>query len=348
MNIHIEPVLFQLRRKLGLVEKLEQVVDKTWEVSSGGERRFPQAVFLKKHLDLNLMPVGGISLETEMKRINGGCVSVKPTIAYQLSNVKILDGFLYKQRFRLKFKVEKEPLSNIFGDVERIEEGALVTQWSSNRYFGHWLHDEVPRTFAANDLGLQAYRGGKEKFMHQPGYERLLNLKVETVTRALFSKLVLFSDSTLNPYRIERFQRARSLLYDTVGSYQQNRYIYLSRGVTGAKGRELVNELALIDKLKGLGFVIVEPEGLSSEQIVEACLGAEIVMGIEGSAIGHGFFSIKDGGIVICIIPEKHFNNAYMDYCSAIGVQYGFLVSRAVPEGFSINLDDVDELFSKI
>jgi hypothetical protein len=348
MNIHIEPVLFQLRRKFGLVEKIEQAVDKTWEISPGGERCYPPAVFLAKHLDLNLMPVGGISLETEMKRIGGGCVSVKPTIAYQLSNVKVLDGFLYKQHFRLKFRVEKEPLSNVFGDVKRLEEGALVTEWGSNRYFGHWVHGEIPRTFAANDLGIQPYRGGKDKFIHQPGYEHLLNLNVETVTRALFSKLLLFSDSSLNPYRIERFQRARNLLYETVRTYQQNQYVYLSRGISGVKGRSLVNELALIQKLKGLGFVIVEPEGMSPEKIVEVCLGAEVIMGIEGSSISHGFLSIKEGGIVICIVPEKHFNNPYMDYCSAIGVRYGFLVGATEPDGFSINLDDVDELFSKI
>lgn len=348
MNIHIEPILFQLRRKFGLVEKIDQAVDKTWVVAPGGERRYPPAIFLEKHLALNLEPVGGISLENEIKRIKGGSASVKPTIAYQFNNVKVLDGFLYKQRFRLKFKVEKEPLLNVWGDAEPIKEGALVTEWSSNRYFGHWIHGEIPRALAANDLGLQAYRGGKERFIHQSGYEHLLNLKVETVTRALFSKLVLFSDSTLNPYRVERLQRARSLLYETVGSYQQNRYVYLSRGITGVKGRALVNELELIDKLKGMGFVIVEPEGMSPEEIVEACLGAEIIMGIEGSSISHGFLSVKEGGVIICIVPEKHFNNPYMDYCSAIGVQYGLLVGLTKPEGFSINLDDVDELLSKI
>ena len=347
MDIHLEPVLFRLRRQLNTIKNIEQAAESSWVMAPGGERSYPPAHFLEKHLSYNLKTYAPLTIPNEIKRINGGHAIVKPTIAYQLNNAKVLDGFVYKGSYRLKVKVEKEKLSNYWGDVERIDEGALVSSWGSNIYFGHWIHDEIPLVFAANKLGVQPYRTGKERYLHQAGYEKLLNLELSTVSKAIFSKLILFSDSSLNTYRVERLRKLRTLLSSS-GNSMGNRYVYISRGVRGGNGRELVNEAELVEKLKLLGFCIIEPEKMTPKEIVEACLGAEVVLGIEGSAMAHAFVSLREKGMMVCLVPEYQFNNPYMDFCSSVGLQYGFIVGRAVPGGFKVDLDDVDAFFSKI
>ncbi len=47
-------------------------------------------------------------------------------------------------------------------------------------------------------------------------------------------------------------------------------------------------------------------------------------------------------------MPEYAFNNPYRDYCNVIGIKYGFLIGKAAEGGFSIDIDDMEELLNLV
>jgi hypothetical protein len=327
---------------------VESFCDKSWVISSGGKETFKSpALYLKKHLDYNLQTAPGILLKDEMNRISRNRVIIsKPTIAYQINEAKLLAGVIYKSNFRVRTHSNKESLLNFYGYRTEESEGLSVNSWSSCKYFGHWIHDELPRVLVAEDLGIPSVRTKQQKFLHQTDYEQVLDAHSLSIDRAIFSKLIILSDSTLNKYRQNRFIRLRNLVSKSTNLQENNEFVYIKRGSLGAKGRGLINEEALTSKLEDFGFTIVEPEKLTVDEIIKRCLNAKIIMGVEGSALAHGFLCINENGAMISLIPENRFNNPYRDYCNVIGIKYGFLVGRTVDGGFSIDLEDVEELLN--
>jgi len=347
--MEIEPIQYHLRKLMGQLKpsSIESICDKSWQVAPGGKDKFPLALFLSKHLSMKLKTVPGISLEYEVSRVKGMAVDNAPTKAYQLNEAKLLSGFVYKNEFRSKLSNNKESVFNSFGILKEENEGLLVSTWASNTYFGHWIHDECIRVIAAQDMGVSSYCTDQRPYSHQSGYEKIFNLSSLPVKRAIFKKLIILSDATLNNYRQKRLLQLRNLVFSSVVS-NKNNYIYIKRGTSGASGRSLVNENLLIEQLTQFGFVIIEPEKLSAYEVMQECLNAKIIMGIEGSSLVHGFLGMHSEGTLVALVPEYQFNNPFQNYCSSIGLRYGFLVGKEVRGGFNIDLDDMSDLLMRV
>jgi len=343
-----EPILFHLRKLLGSQKPvtLDSICDKSWEIAPGGRGDFPSAIFLPKHLSMNLKAVPGVTLNYELKRVNERQVEHSPTVAYQINEAKVLNGLLYKNKFRLRLNNKKESILNSFGYIQKEAEGILVSSWSSNTYFGHWIHDECPRVLISQDIGVPAYSTYRNLYSHQLGYENIFNINFHSVKRAIFKKMIFLSDATLNDYRQKKLLQLRALAQKSIP--ENNNYIYIKRGNGGVKGRDLVNQKKIIVKLISYGFTIINPEKLSANQILKKCLNAKVIMGVEGSSLAHGFLGVNSTGMIIALVPEYRFTNPFNDYCSSIGLRYGFLVGKTVEGGFDVDLDDMDELLSLV
>jgi hypothetical protein len=344
-----EPLFYHLRNSLNFhVESdIEAVSERSWIIAKGGRSIFPKAFYLDKHLNYNLKTVTGETVEGEIKRVSGREVFFKPSVMYQVNQLKVLNSLLYKNNFRFRLSEKKEPIFNFIGDTKIEDEGLLVSSWSSNKYFGHWIHDECPKILAGNKLGLASYSTVNErKYIHQSGYEKILNLSSKGIQRAFFRKFFYLSDATLNKYRQERFRQLRSFALSS--GQVVNSKVYIKRGVVGVQGRELINEVLLIEMLVKDGYVVIEPEKMMPAEIVEACRGARIIIGVEGSALAHAFLTISSKGTIVSLVPENRFTNPFMDFCSSIGLRYGFVVGRASKTGFNINLDDLEKLLAII
>lgn len=148
----------------------------------------------------------------------------------------------------------------------------------------------------------------------------------------LFS--TMFHPSVTLPNRFARgtFQR----LHDSVAAtrYEQRTkitidgptFVYVAR--TDGTTRLLVNELALIEALRGIGFEIVVPTELSYDQQLEAFARASLVVGPHGAGLTN-VFAADRGVLVVEIFPfgvlaAPH----YFLLSKSLGQHYEMYVSR--------------------
>lgn len=349
-KVDTEPLINYLNRFLSTRPPgdLSSICEKSWVISPEEKSYFPPAICTKTYKDFNLKTVNGISLEEEVCRVSGGHVTHSATIAYQINQAKLLSGILYKNNFKLKLTSNKESKLNFYGSKASYTEGLLVSSWSSNQYFGHWIKDECPKILTANEMGIQAISSGSKFYSHRAGYEAIFNLTSVSVERAVFERLIVLSRENLNRYRRQRLCQLRELVVSKTQTTAGNQYVYLKRGNTGAAGRGLSNEDQLVEKLLEYGFVIIEPEKLTVDEILQQCVHATIIMGVEGSAMIHAFLSLKGSGAMLCLVPEYRFNNPYANYCAAVGLNYGFIVGKTSPGGFEVDLGDVQDVLELV
>lgn len=112
--------------------------------------------------------------------------------------------------------------------------------------------------------------------------------------------------------------------------------------------RAIRNPIPLETFLEARGFTIIDPDRMTSAQIVEATQGAKIILGVEGSHLAHGIYTIADGGTFCILQPPYRFNNIFKDFTDAIGLNYAFTVGHEVEGGFNVDLDELLRLIDRI
>jgi hypothetical protein len=137
-------------------------------------------------------------------------------------------------------------------------------------------------------------------------------------------------------------------LRDRFGAAPAGRRIYVSRhrhGQRAAGGRLMRNEAELIERLKRIGFDIVEPENLSAEDQIRVFSSASLVVGPSGSGMFNCVFC-HPGTAVIDIESEPHWIYAHAGLFASCGLNYGLFVGRvaeddpaAIHRQWSVNID---------
>jgi capsular polysaccharide biosynthesis protein len=122
----------------------------------------------------------------------------------------------------------------------------------------------------------------------------------------------------------------------------------LHRGRTGAH-RVLANEEELEAMLAKRGFEIVDPAKSTALEIAEACAGARIALGVEGSQLTHAFLAMADRAAIVAMIPPYRYINHYKDLTDCIGtMRYGSTTGTAVEDGFRIDPDELLHLLDRV
>jgi len=116
---------------------------------------------------------------------------------------------------------------------------------------------------------------------------------------------VFLQDFSQNSSKRRRYDELCSRLRDKHPPKGANR-VFIRRGDGGAICR-LVNEQALEQMLAQDGSIIVDPEKSQTQEIVEKCAGAEMVVGVEGSQLIRGFMGTQQNGVIITIVPPYSF-----------------------------------------
>ena len=116
--------------------------------------------------------------------------------------------------------------------------------------------------------------------------------------------------------------------------------VYLRRGKS-AERRELVNEDEIAERLLQVGASVLQMEETPTESIIEYLLGAEVVIGVEGSQLCHAVHTLREGGAIVVIQPPFRFYNAHKDWADALGMKYGFVVGDPAENGFELDPDDL-------
>lgn len=322
----------------------QDLCDKRWTLCPGEKLVSSSAIYLDGELD----KVTAVQEETtyayELQRVQGGIKAHAATTAYRLRDVQIHSGYVYKRAMKFPLTTAKESFLNL-GEIENIPEAALACTLCGNRYFGHWMTDDLSLTLAAQQLA-KAVRTSQKLSNHQVEYSNLFDIYSTPVTKAQFKELIIIEDFGQNKFKHERYKYIRSKLKE-ISSFQASQGVMLLRGNSGNQ-RSLLNENEVAEFLSDQGFTIVDPEKTSAREIVLQTLEAKIIVGVEGSQLVHGLFTIGEEGVMLTLQPPYRFNNVYKDYTDCLGLKYSFVVGKQVVNGFKVSIEDLARTLDKI
>lgn len=219
-----------------------------------------------------------------------------------------------------------------------MDEAVLVGTCAGATWFGHWLEDELPAQLLGKDFGTPVI-ASRKAYAHEAGYLAALGLQPPTALgTSRIGSLVVIDEFAQNPHKTRRYARMRRDLGASTGLDR----VYLYRGDSGTP-RRLVNERQLAERLAGEGFHIVDVSRASFSEIAEACRGAAVIVGIEGSHLAHALFMMRDYGALLILNPPNQVHTTVAD----IGVFCRLVSGMFVCEAAGTNGDfvaDIDEV----
>jgi capsular polysaccharide biosynthesis protein len=291
----------------------------------------------------------GTTLEMELARIGPGVTHHQATMAYELRDAILMDGALYLPRFKHGIS-HREKLVSGLGTAAVIDDaGVLAQSWLGSRYFGHWLTDDVPLAWMAQHLG-KAVGVQRPLTTSQQAYGELFGVRHLGTLPSLahVGKITVLADAYYNHSKVQRWRSMRQIAAQhSTGGGPRFKGVMLLRGATG-EARKLVNEAQLADRLRSLGFYVVDPASVSLDAFLAQAAGADVVVGVEGSQLANGMVCLKEGGSMLVLQPPFRFNNIYKDICDALQNPYAFVVGEARPGGFAIDPDVVEVMLERL
>lgn len=195
--------------------------------------------------------------------------------------------------------------------------------------YGHWLIEILPTLGIFKDAGggdikiiVQKLDGG----MRSVVFESLKMLGVdsdsisETRTAVYEAEnLVAVTNATdtnkgFSPNILSTFGKLSADI-----DPMPHRRVYLERDPAGTRG--IKNNDQVSATMRAMGFHIVKPETLSFRDQIALMKGADIVVGITGSALTNIAFC-KPGTAIVALAPGKILDGFYWNLCGLCDLQY--------------------------
>jgi hypothetical protein len=280
----------------------------------------------------------GIDPKTEISQLQGAERYIEPTLRYELGNVLIHHGSIYRKGQRKFFNSEIafESPGPVWAEYQ---EAALRSSYVGCWFFGHWLRDDCATHLLAEKTGMPLSMP-IPPWPDTVDYLALFKQDTVTVDRAFVRRLVLFHDISQNAHKADRFRALRARLARGRSTKRSGRIVYLMRGAGGHQ-RALSNENEIVLALARQGVVILQAEMLSAKELVDELFGARIVISVEGSQLSHALYTLRDDGGILVIQPPDRFFNSHMDWARALSFRYGIVVGEQIEGGFHLPTDDL-------
>jgi hypothetical protein len=326
------------------IEEIEDACVESWIVEPALKQRVQPSIYLPSDLSRVTGAIEFSNLQREMEYLTAEVRDHAATVAYRLRNVAVVDGGLYSGRWRERL-MSRERAEPGIGPEKRMTSGVVASSWCGNHFFGHWITDDLTLHLAAEEIG-HPFILKRKAYLHEPEYRRLLNIWCDQVACTRFDEVVVLRDFGQNEYKRRRYEILRNRLKMQFRMPGERR-VLLRRGSLGVS-REIVNNSEFESFLSARGFSIVDPEKLTPSEIVEQTMGAEVVIGVEGSQIPHALLTMADKGVLCCLQPPFRFVNTFKGYTDCLGMRYAMLVGHAAPGGFRIDLNELGRLLDKI
>jgi Glycosyltransferase 61 len=338
--ISFRPLAGQFRRLVGLYRDVACEAVEQWTVSGASQRPVPPARFLpgqlEKILDTEFAPV-----DTVVRAFRGGFDSDDgETLGFRLRNVHLVDGVLYGARSlrHLRQRQRRQPFYRVPATTVS---GTLYESWIGNQWFGSWLMEDCITYGLAHEHGRPITTRPLPRDGHIADYEARLGMAPERVQDVHFDELVLFEDPGHNEGKRQRADRLRERLV-AGASRQPHPGVYLLRGDAGDR-RLLLNEKAIAEALaQRRGFKVIDPLQSTVGEIVEACAGARVVAGVEGSQLVHGLVTMPTDAALFVIQPPHRVVSTLKLSTDRQGQTYAFVIASGGKEEFSVSLEDVE------
>jgi hypothetical protein len=197
--------------------------------------------------------------------------------------------------------------------------------------YGHWLVDDLSRALLAVD------RLGRNIHWLIPSHRAAIDqakqdsLDAVTGSRATITfvkpdrllrvrHLVYVSPTSYHPFLKSSvaLRRLRSLLARDAGA--KDRRLFVVRGE--ASTRRLLNERAIADILRPLGYETIEPGRMSFDDQRRAFASASHVIGTMGAEMTNTIFCQADANILY-LSPDRWIEPFFWDLAAAMGHTYG-------------------------
>ena len=331
---------------------LKSLAVKSWQIAPGSTSVSSKAYFLEGQLDR----VTGTAYTDDPIAIMQGGITIQhqPTYAHKLQNIWMLNGsvytklhsFLFHHRSKLSTKMNLFP--PIIIDTE-INDASIYSSYDGNEFFGLWLTDDCTTYKLAEAEGIPV---STDIFAspHMLEYESLLGMNPYRTNAAYLKNAIFFDDDWGNNSRKQELftENKAKLLSRFPGASHPG--VFILRRSSG-KSRIMLNEIEIAERLRDqYGFKIVDVTQHSVSEIISACVGAQIVVGIEGSHLMHGLMVLEPGTSVLTLQPPNRFCGVLKITTDMQNLNYGFVVGIQKEENFYINFEEVErtmEVFFK-
>lgn len=311
----------------------------------------PKAIYLDGSLDR----ITGLSRwrwdwQQESELIFGGKIVAHASCAYRVEDADIVEAHVYRGPAKIMpgYGTEKVFLGR-FPEREIIEKANLVTTFAGSQFFGPLIVDDFPLELNA-DNPAENIKMVTKPYSHEDDYRRLLGLQAtRLVVNARIRNLTLYSQPAISSLRASQYRELRRRLRASMPDAKAVRApgVYLKRGDSGER-RMLRNEPEIEQALTRLGFDIVEPAGMSVEDIVRRTLDAKIVVSVEGSHKSHMVLSMAERGALVVLQPPDRFSMVYKECADCMDIRFGFVVGNKAPDGFTVETADLLRLLDRI
>jgi len=340
---------YYLRRILRLpsTRSLDEAAVKRIEIAPPETRKNRPTIVLPDKLLRVRAFWSDTNIELESERLSDSDRKHRGTYAYLFENATMVGGNLFAPHFQQSLLSTRK--RNIFFKTTYLQgEHALSTSLYGNIYWGHWLLDDCLKYLLARDYGA-CVAPLRPPYAHQPGYEKLLDMRVNYLDQVQFEHLWVFDDVGQNSSKRERYRILRESLLAAIGKPNPEPHpgIYLTRGMAGSR-RFMINEQHVADHLAKKGFTVLDPMQTDVETILRASAGARIVAGIEGSGLAHAIALMAPETTLLVINPPNRFNNVYKDMTDCMDTNYAVVMGVLKGDDFYTDLDELDQTLELI
>jgi hypothetical protein len=324
--------------------QLERLATRVWQLAPGNSAITSKSFFLEGQLER----VTGMAYTDDPRRdmMGGQEIQHAPMRALLLRDVWMIDGCIYKKNYRFDMYARQrtERSKRLFPTTSvnmEIDEASIYSSFDGHEFFGLWLTDDCTTYPLAQAEGLPV-TGTVPTSPHSLAYEALLGMSPVRTDAAYLKQAVFFDDNwTNNNSKRERFAAIKHKLQAAFPGASHPGVFILRRG--SGKTRIMENELAMAEHLqKTRGFRIVDVTTHSVAEILSACVGAQVLAGIEGSHLMHGLMVMPRGSSLLTMQPPDRFCSVLKLTSDLDDMNYSFVVGSPSAKGFTVSAAEVE------
>lgn len=317
--------------------ELISAATESWEIAPGTEVPVRPAICLPGQLDRIRGSEFG-TIDEVIRDFRGDFVSMQgPTMGYRVKDVLLADGSLYADgamrhlRGRANWKPAATP-------AREFDTASIYESWMGNRWFGLWLANDCPTYRLAQETGHPFTTG--QPTGHKQDYEVQLGMAPQRGSSAWFRELHVFDDASNNRHKRQRADAMRDRLsHDAMPPHPG---VFLLRGSTGDP-RVLLNEWRIAERLgRARGFQILDPSHASVDEIVYVCANAQVVAGVEGSHLNHGFAVMPPNACALAIFPPTRAVSVMKMLTDRQEQDFAVVIGEGNDEAFTADIDDIE------
>lgn len=338
--ISLHPAREAIAKAFGIPRPdLEEAAVDRWVIAPAETRHVPAARFLAGQLDRVRAVDFGTLNEVRTSLIGNFEAREPATVGLRLRDVDLVDGVLYGARSARHLRQRRRRTAT-YRRPRAVTNGALYESWVGNRWFGNWLIDDCLTYRLAEQHGVPVTTAPISSG-HTAEYEQLLDIAPSRLNDVHFDELILFQDQGHNGGKEERAtQQRRRALRDV--QVVEHPGVFLLRGDHGQR-RILRDEQSIAERLcRDRGFRIVDPMRSSVRALIEACAGAKVIAGIEGSHLVHGLAMMPRGAVLFVIQPPDRVLSVLKMTTDRQRQVFAFVVGTGSVDGFTVNYDEIE------